>query len=197
MGARRRAGGCDLTRPESEDDMKPIGPLMIEHRLIERMVALLEGHLREVESGASPNAELLDAAVDFFRTYADRTHHGKEEDLLFEALGGKSLRAERQAEMDELVEEHKTARGLVKAMLDARQRFASGDKQARQDLTETLGELTSLYPGHIEKEDKSFFPAAMEVLSDEEQQDMLGQFAEFDRQMIHEKYRGVVDRFEG
>ena len=28
----------------------------------------------------------IDTAVDFIRTYADRCHHGKEEDLLFKAL---------------------------------------------------------------------------------------------------------------
>jgi hemerythrin-like domain-containing protein len=31
----------------------------------------------------------IDTAVDFIRTYADRCHHGKEEDILFRNLAKK------------------------------------------------------------------------------------------------------------
>ena len=31
----------------------------------------------------------IDTAVDFIHTYADRCHHGKEEDILFKALAAK------------------------------------------------------------------------------------------------------------
>jgi len=46
---------------------------------------------------------------------------------------------------------------------------------------------------HIEKEDKVFFPAATQHLSAKEQQAMLEAFWEFDRKMIHEKYKMVVE----
>ena len=51
----------------------------------------------------------------------------------------------------------------------------------------------TFYPQHIEKEDKVFFPAATKHLSDKEQQTMLEAFWEFDRKMIHEKYKMVVE----
>ena len=68
--------------------MKPIGPLMIEHRLIERMIGLLEGELQTMKTAAEANTGLIMAGVDFFRMYADRTHHGKEEDILFVGASG-------------------------------------------------------------------------------------------------------------
>ena len=61
--------------------MKPIGPLMIEHRLIERIVDLLKRNLVKIKETTQVSYIFIDAAVDFFRTYADRTHHGKEEDV--------------------------------------------------------------------------------------------------------------------
>ena len=66
--------------------MKPIGPLMMEHRTIEGMVTLLASELARIKGGKNADVVLISAAVDFFRTYADRTHHGNEEDLLFKAL---------------------------------------------------------------------------------------------------------------
>ncbi len=58
--------------------MKPIGPLMWEHRLIEHMVDLLRLEIDRITDRKTANVILIEQAVDFFRTYADRTHHGKE-----------------------------------------------------------------------------------------------------------------------
>ena len=66
--------------------MLPIGLLMKEHRLIERMVGLLVKELDRTKKVNDLNPVFIDSAVDFFRTYADRTHHGKEEDILFREL---------------------------------------------------------------------------------------------------------------
>ncbi len=71
--------------------MKPIGPLMREHRLIERMVGALAGNLKITAETGRIDTNVTAVAVDFFRTYADRTHHGKEEDILFRDLAKKRL----------------------------------------------------------------------------------------------------------
>ena len=70
--------------------MKPIGPLMWEHRIIEKMIDVLRNEIKTITEKSDVNAVLIDQAVDFFRTYADRTHHGKEEDILFRDLAKKS-----------------------------------------------------------------------------------------------------------
>ena len=63
--------------------MQARGALMREHRLIERMLSAIEAALAEIASTRHVDPEFVDVAVDFIRTYADRTHHGKEEDTLF------------------------------------------------------------------------------------------------------------------
>jgi hypothetical protein len=42
-----------------------------------------------------------------------------------------------------------------------------------------------------------FFPSSRNYFTDEEDQAMLAEFWEFDRNMIHEKYKSLVDGFEG
>ena len=66
--------------------MKPIGPLMREHRLIERMVVLLRKELRTVSHKKRANAGFLLAGIDFMRIYSDRTHYDKEDEILFKKL---------------------------------------------------------------------------------------------------------------
>jgi len=176
--------------------MKPIGPLMWEHRLIEKMARLFK---REIERNAEQeniDAGFINAAVDFFRTYADRTHHGKEEDLLFKELAKKRLTPEHARIIDELMAEHVFARKTVRRLSEANEQYLKGQDAARIEIIACLTELADLYPKHIEKEDKHFFYPCMNYFSLEEQNALLQQFYEFDREMIHEKYRNVVGQYE-
>ena len=63
--------------------MQARGPLMIEHRLIERMISVIKAVLENFKSENKVDTVFVDIAVDFVRIYADRTHHGKEENILF------------------------------------------------------------------------------------------------------------------
>jgi len=46
--------------------------------------------------------------------YSDRTHHGKEEEILFAALSKKRLDVENAHLVEKLVEEHRQSRAKVK-----------------------------------------------------------------------------------
>ena len=89
--------------------MQARGLLMIEHRLIERMISVIKDVLMQIESTQEVDPVFVDTAVDFIRTYADRTHHGKEEDILFRDLSKRVLSAEDQKVMKELIEEQTSA----------------------------------------------------------------------------------------
>jgi hemerythrin-like domain-containing protein/rubredoxin len=168
---------------------------MREHRIIERMVVNLKVEIEKVrEKRLDP--VFIDQAVDFFRTYADRTHHGKEEDILFRELRLKSLKPEHKVIMDELRQEHILARRTVGELLNAKDEYLQGDEKALHEVEKRLNQLIELYPPHIEKEDKRFFYPVMEYFSAEEQERMLQEFYVFDRNMIHEKYGGIVKTVE-
>ena len=86
---------------------------MREHRVIERVIALLRDELGNIARTGRVDLRLLDFSIDFFKTYADRCHHGKEEDILFRELKNKPLSAEHRTIIDELIEEHAFARNTV------------------------------------------------------------------------------------
>lgn len=176
--------------------MQARGLLMIEHRLIERMIGVIKNALVKIETTQAVDPVFVDNVVDFIRVYADRTHHGKEEDILFRNLRERSMSDENERIMNELIEEHVFGRQTTKALVEANERYRNGDHSALSDIGSKLRTLTEFYPKHIEKEDKVFFPASRAYFTDEEDQAMLSEFWAFDRKMIHETYDAKVKRFE-
>ena len=176
--------------------MQARGTLMIEHRLIERMLSVIKGISGEAQSKHTLDPALVDLAVDFIRVYADRTHHGKEENILFRRLDNKPLIAEDRQVMNELVKEHAFGRQTTQALVYANDRYRKGDETALTDVVDKLQILIEFYPDHIKKEDKVFFPKSKNYFTDEEDQAMLAEFLEFDRKMIHEKYKSLVEALE-
>jgi hemerythrin-like domain-containing protein len=176
--------------------MQARGPLMIEHRLIERMLSVIKNALSTIESNHKVDPVFVDIAVDFIRVYADRTHHGKEEDILFRKLTKKMLSDKDRQVMNELIEDHVFGRQTTKELIAANSRYRNGDETALADITNKLQTLIDFYPKHIDKEDKVFFPSSRAYFTDEEDQAMLAEFFEFDRKIIHEKYNSVVEGLE-
>ncbi|MGD0828373.1 MAG: hemerythrin domain-containing protein [Desulfobaccales bacterium] len=183
--------------------MQPIGPLMIEHRLIERMVALMGQELARLKDNIAVAAEFafvdpvfIDTAVDFIRTYAGHCHHGKEENILFAALADKDLTPEHRQAMEELIEDHRWGDRTIVSLVQAKGDYLLEKAGALDDLLLHLEALAVFYPLHIEKEDKHFFLPCMNYFSEVEKAQMLERMWEFDRKMIHDKYRGVVEALE-
>ena len=177
--------------------MQARGQLMVEHRLIERMIGLLKaaaGHIA-LENRIEP--AFLDAALDFIRTYVDRTHHGKEENLLFRELDRKPLSIADRQVMNDLIAEHVFGRNIAETLAASNTRYRDGDASALAEIADKLKTMADFYPRHIEKEDKVFFPAARAYFTDEEDQALLAEFREFDRYMIHEKYKSLVKELGG
>ncbi len=176
--------------------MKPRGTLMTEHRLIEKMLNVIRKEEADIRSTKTVDPVFIDTAVDFVRTYADRTHHGKEEDILFRDLEKKKMSDQDEAAMRELIEEHKFARKTVAGLIEAKMSYVEGDRSAIDAILEKLGILMEFYPSHILKEDRVFFPNTEKYFTADELDAMLDEFREFDVRMIHEKYRRLVLELE-
>ncbi len=172
--------------------MKPRGALMIEHRLIEKVLAVIKKKLNDL-SKDNFDPLFIDTVVDFIRVYADRTHHGKEEDILFKELEKKNVVKEDTVLMNDLIEDHKQARKKVKELVEYNNEFKKGNKNDFNGIIEILKWLISFYPAHIKREDDTFFPDTEKYFSKEELDKMLNDFWEFDRKMIHEKYQKVYN----
>jgi len=176
--------------------MKPIGLLMREHRLIERHIKLIEKEINNIKKTNKVNSDFIQTSVDFFKTYADRTHHGKEEDILFRELKKKKISSNIKNTINKLEQDHQYARKIVTNLSNQNNNYIQGKNNSTREITDNLEKLVTLYPVHIETEDKEFFYPSMDYFTEEGQQKMLQEFYDFDKKMIHEKYLQIVEQQE-
>ncbi|MGE5893392.1 MAG: hemerythrin domain-containing protein [bacterium] len=176
--------------------MMPIAPLMIEHRLMERFIDLMKEEAVRLRELKQIDLEFIAATVEFFTAYVDVCHHGKEEEILFKNLENRRIAPEHKRIMEELIREHVIGRTLIERLDRVKGRNTGKDATALNAVEECLREMIELYPAHIEKEDQRFFVPVMEYFSKHEQDSMLAAMYEFDRKLVHEHYRKLVEGLE-
>ncbi len=176
--------------------MKPIGILMREHRFIERMIAGLEIERDSIQASGKVRHDFLATAVDFFHVYGDKSHHGKEEDILFRRFSGKPLSIEHRRTMSLLIDDHSIMRSYIRMLDGGRERSLRNSPGASREIIETIEKIRLLYAKHIETEEKHFFYPAMDYFSEEEQAQMIQDFYDYDQTIDKEKYESMVKQFE-
>ena len=140
---------------------------MIEHRLIEKMIEVIRIEISKIKETNKVDTIFIDSAVDFIRIYADKTHHGKEEDILFRDCARKKMSEKDTKIMNELIEEHKYGRMIVAELVEAKNNYIRGNDTI-DVILKNLGRLVEFYPEHIRKEDKIFFPDSEMYFSQDE-----------------------------
>ena len=176
--------------------MLPVEILIAEHRLIIYAVGVLKKEQQKIAASGKVDPNFIVAAVDFFRTYADRYHHGKEEGILFNALSKRQLSDGDAKMMRDLMLEHATARRTVKSLESLKESYIGGNAESSSGILESLSTLIELYPRHIEKEDKHFFIPVMAYFTEKEQREMLQKFLEYDQNFTDNRYKLAMETLE-
>jgi hemerythrin-like domain-containing protein len=181
--------------------MQPIAPLMIEHREIERLIALMQKEGDRIKEDKLTDIDFIDDCIDFIKTYADRCHHGKEDGILFKELENKKLNNEHLKILKQLKKDHNIIRGITSKLIDARDKYSNSEDDASKqifafEIHSYLEEFIDFYPTHIIKEEKEFFLPCVDYFTDNEKKEILDKFWELDRKLIHEKYREMLEKYE-
>jgi hemerythrin-like domain-containing protein len=169
-----------------------------EHKVILRMVKVLTAMHKRLESGGDVDAEALAEVVDFFRAFADKGHHAKEEEVLFPTLERNGVRSQ-GCPIGTLTSEHKQGRALMTALNDAIEKYASGDSTAKATISATIKGAMDLYPDHIWREDYLLFPMTGKVLPKPELEGLTRNFNEVETRFdsdFHNKYEQIVEKLE-
>lgn len=176
--------------------MLPVEILINEHKLILKMVEIIQAKKQKMLADNNVDPNFIVITVDFFRTYADRYHHGKEEGILFNDLNSKKLSDVDDKIMRELIMEHAYARKTVNSLERLKESYIAGSPEVLTSILLTLDQLIELYPKHIEKEDKHFFYPSMEYFSQTEQNEMLDKFIQFDQNFTNKKYQQIIEALQ-
>ncbi len=172
--------------------------LVDEHRLILRMIALLEKNAPLTAAGSYRNWQLYLDGVDFIRSYADRFHHAKEEDILFEALVTNGM-PRANSPIAAMLMEHDQGRAFVKAMETAANEARAGLPGREGIIAENSLAYAELLREHINKEDTILYPLAERVIPDSMRDKIVEGYATAESKApadLAERYAAVVKGYE-
>jgi len=176
--------------------MRPTEELKEEHRVIERMLDVLLAAAAKLEAGEPVPPEHLSSSVDFIQNFADRCHHGKEEDLLFVAMEEAGF-PRNAGPIAVMLAEHEEGRAFVREMAAAAEAYGAGDPAAGHRFALNARGYAALLADHIAKEDNILYPAADQRLPAEKHDELAKEFERVECERMepgdHERYVALVD----
>jgi hemerythrin-like domain-containing protein len=163
-----------------------------EHEVILGMLTTLEAIAQRVETEEAVPLSVLTDLQDFFMLYADRSHHGKEEDLLFPLLERKGV-PRVGGPVGCMLVEHDQGRGFVGAMVRNAAACAKGEAAARNAWAGAAREYANLLRNHIWKENEVLFLMADRLLSSDEQDALANEFERVEAEKLGAETRAKLN----
>ncbi len=134
-----------------------------EHQVILKVLDCFEIALQQARDSNTVSHEVFDPFVEFFRGFADKCHHCKEEDRLFPCLERRGLPRE-GGPIAVMLQEHQVARMRVKMIGDEIESADAGDAVSKQTVLDHGRKFIDLMRGHISKEDHCLFGMADQMI---------------------------------
>jgi len=179
--------------------MTPTDELKEEHQGILLMLKILEKVCAKLEAKEKVDPDHLERIVEFFRVFADKCHHGKEEDLLFPEMEKSGVPKER-GPIGVMLIEHDQGRAFVKGMGEAATRYKKGESTGLAEFTKNARDYIALLTQHINKENNILFPMGDRAISREKQGELVEAFETLEREKIgagtHEKFHQLLHHLQ-
>ncbi|MGI6420603.1 MAG: hemerythrin domain-containing protein [Syntrophomonadaceae bacterium] len=161
-----------------------------EHDAILHVLQILDKMIESDNIGSETLLPYYDEVVYFFKTFADKCHHGKEEDFLFQELVRKGIPKD-GGPVGVMLREHAQGREYIAQM------SRSIDEKNIEGFNNAAVLYRNLLRQHIEKENKVLFIMADKVISESEQDLMFEYFQQYEEKVIgpgvHEKLHAMID----
>ena len=170
-----------------------------EHEGIKIAIAVLDRLASDLKAGKMEVVDDAEQLIDFLKTFADRCHHGKEEDLLFPAMEKAGFPRE-GGPIGVMLAEHKQGRDYIRIMNDSLPGLHEGDAKAISEFADAAHGYASLLSSHIEKENDVLFVMAEKSLPSAEHERLVEGFECMEQERIgpgvHERYHAMLNRLE-
>jgi hemerythrin-like domain-containing protein len=131
--------------------------------------------MKAVTRSGNPVTGHIESIIDIIRNFADESHHAKEEELLFPALGKKGFSSQ-QGPVAVMLHDHIQGRNFVTGIADNLELYKNGNKEALEGIYQNMSGYAELLVSHIAKENNILFRMADKVFSDAEQNNLLVNF---------------------
>ncbi len=149
--------------------------LIGEHQMILEGLDLMRTARDRIEKDDNPPKLFFQNAILFFRNYADKYHHYKEEFLMFGFLAQKK-QGLLDLEIGSLRHQHEIGRQFLTTLERSMNGYEMKNEIAVTSLLENLASFISVLTRHIFREDHLFFSMVEKELSPREKETLFEQF---------------------
>jgi hemerythrin-like domain-containing protein len=168
-----------------------------EHEAILGMLDTGEEVSKRIKEGIAIKPEILEGLLEFFRVFADRCHHSKEEDCLFPLLEQKGLPRD-AGPIGVMLHEHAQGRELIRIMDETSRAYAAGQKEAGSRWADAALRYAALLRSHIAKENEILFKMAEQLLLESEQAMLVQAFERIEIDKLgagtHERLHSLMEK---
>lgn len=174
--------------------MHPTDTLKEEHVAIKSMLEIIDGICSRLERKEKIPPVHLDRILDFLRTFADKCHHHKEEQILFPEMENAGIPGQ-GGPIGVMLYEHTVGREHVRGISEAVERYKN-DAGDTEDLIANGRAYVALLSQHIFKEDNILYPMAERVLPEDVMDAMNEAFGRVEEDLVgagkHEDYHRLL-----
>ena len=150
-----------------------------------------------LNAGQDVDMEVFVGAADFFKNFADKCHHGKEEKLLFEKMMERGVSGE-VGPIAVMMREHEDGRAHVRKIAELSGKKM--DQKVKSELIRHAKAYAELLGQHIQKEDNILYPMANQILTSGDQKELEKGFEQVEEKImgrgVHERYHHMIEEWE-
>jgi hemerythrin-like domain-containing protein len=138
-----------------------------EHRALGRVIGAMQALVARWRTpGEKPDFELFNALLRYIENVPDRTHHPKEDRVLFPAVASRTEQA--RALIEQLAREHARGEHMIAETRAALERLKRAGPRALEGLATAVEEFAEFYWWHLQREEEELLPLAQTVLTEAE-----------------------------
>jgi hemerythrin-like domain-containing protein len=169
--------------------------LIHEHKSILIALNVIEKMYERIQNDKEVDYKDIEDILEFLKVFADKCHHGKEENFLFPAMEEVGIKNE-NGPIGVMLTQHKQGREFIKQMLES-----ISNKTINKDaFVSAASSYVNLLRNHIEKEDTMLFPLSDARLSASKQIELWINFEALEKEVIgegkHEELRVLLEKLE-
>jgi hemerythrin-like domain-containing protein len=169
--------------------------LIHEHKAIIIALNVIEKMYERVQNDKKIDYKDIEEIIEFLKIFADKCHHGKEENFLFPALEEIGIKNQ-NGPIGVMLAQHKQGREFIKLMQESIVNKIINKKA----FVNAASSYVNLLRNHIEKENKILFPMSDTKLSASKQKELLNNFENLEKNVIgegkHEELHILLEKFE-
>lgn len=145
--------------------MKSIDILVDEHRYIKLVLKEIRRQCVNIVRGGEVEFQAFYNVIDFVRNYADKYHHKKEEDRLFNVMAEQLGLGVETGPIAGMLVEHNIGRAHIMDLEKALKECEKGNIDAKVDIIANAIGYERMLTKHIDKEDNAIYRHAERRLS--------------------------------